>query len=301
MALVRRMVFFALRWSFLPWLHSFWRQRGKTTILLYHDIPPDAFSRHLAYIERRYVLVSLSQYLEAAAQGRSLGREKYLVVTFDDGLRGNFALRELFARHPGKVTLYLCSAIVGTRRGFWFLTENLDSGPLKRVSNAARLTALERVGFRQEAECPARQALSDEEVLGLAAVADIGSHTRFHPCLPCCQDDEAAGEIAGSREELETRYHLRVRTLSYPNGDYCDRDIAQAKAAGYAAGITVDHGVNDQHTDPFRLRRISVNDTTDINEFIVKASGLWGALTGVFVPPRHGRRSDPSPRKPPCA
>ena len=62
---------------------------------------------------------------------------------------------------------------------------------------------------------------------------------------------------------------------SYPHGDYSDRDIELCRQAGYDCGITVDFGFNTVTTDRFRLKRLSVNDTDDLNELIVKASGLW--------------------------
>ncbi len=67
-----------------------------------------------------------------------------------------------------------------------------------------------------------------------------------------------------------------INTISYPNGDYSKRDIELAKKAGYECGITVDFGFNNNKPDLFRLKRISVNDTSDINELIVKSTGVWG-------------------------
>jgi peptidoglycan/xylan/chitin deacetylase (PgdA/CDA1 family) len=286
---IRRTVFFVLRWSQLPRAYSVLRQRGKVTILLYHDIDPGTFASHLDYLEKKYVIISLDDYLDAAAHGRDLGSEKYLVITFDDGHKGNFALRGLFARHPGKVVLFLCAGIVGTARGFWFETKGLDVGALKRLPNGERLRVLEGAGFIQDRDRPQRTALSREEVLALGEVADIQSHTVFHPCLPFCTDAEAAWEIAESRRLLEAACGTRVNSISYPNGDYSDRDVALSRESGYVAGITVDHGFNDHRTDPFRLKRLSVNDTRDMNEFVVKASGLWGALLRFVARPRHGR------------
>lgn len=284
----RKIVFFVLRWSFLPHAYSALRQRGKVTILLYHDLDPETFASHLAYLEKHYVIVSLDDYLAAASQGRDMGREKYVVITFDDGLKGNFALRESFARHPGRVTLFLCSGIVGTDRGFWFQTPDLDIGALKRLPNRERLSALERAGFAQDQDRPQRSALSLEEVQALKSVVDIQSHTHFHPCLPFCTDAEAREEIAAAKQRLESMLQTEIKYISYPNGDYSDRDMALARESGYAAGITVDHGFNDHRTDPFRLKRLSVNDTRDGNEFIVKATGLWGALMRCVAKPGHG-------------
>ena len=48
-----------------------------------------------------------------------------------------------------------------------------------------------------------------------------------------------------------------------------------AQEAGYECAITVDPGFNSQNTDLFKLKRLSIKDDADVNELIVKASGLW--------------------------
>lgn len=104
------------------------------------------------------------------------------------------------------------------------------------------------------------------------------SHTLFHPILPKCNNDEARVEICNSKEILEREYMLEINAISYPNGDYSERDILLAKEAGYKCGITVDFGFNSIKTDVFRLKRLSVNDTSNLDELIVKASGVWSFL-----------------------
>jgi hypothetical protein len=49
----------------------------------------------------------------------------------------------------------------------------------------------------------------------------------------------------------------------------------------------VDYGFNTVNTDPFKLKRISVNDTDDLNELIVKASGVWA-----FIKTQNGRKQE---------
>ena len=113
---------------------------------------------------------------------------------------------------------------------------------------------------------------------------NMQSHTLFHPILPKCDSNEAKKEIFKSKEILENEYDLNINAISYPNGDYSDRDINFSKDAGYKCGITVDYGFNTKHTDLYRLKRLSVNDTDNIDELIVKASGFWA-----FLKTRNGR------------
>ncbi len=88
-----------------------------------------------------------------------------------------------------------------------------------------------------------------------------------------------------AKQMLETEYKLPINAIAYPNGDYSDRDIAISKEAGYTCGITVDFGYNTIHTDLFRLKRLSVNDTGNLDELAVKASGVWA-----FFKTRNGRK-----------
>ena len=55
--------------------------------------------------------------------------ERALVVTFDDGHRGNHRLLPIFRRYGIRPTIYLCSQIVGTQRGYWV------NEPLLRTAN----------------------------------------------------------------------------------------------------------------------------------------------------------------------
>lgn len=120
--------------------------------------------------------------------------------------------------------------------------------------------------------------MTKEEVITLAKWVNMQSHTHFHPILPNCSDDEAFFELNESKKCLEDKYGFSINTISYPNGDYSERDIQMARQIGYTCGVTVDFGYNDVNSDVFKLKRISANDTSDINELVVKSCGLWAFL-----------------------
>ncbi|MGI9657554.1 MAG: polysaccharide deacetylase family protein [Gaiellaceae bacterium] len=265
-----------LRFSGLPLLIRETLQRRVVTVVLFHDPDRRAFARQVAALKRRYTVVSLQSYLKSRA-GDGSGRmpAKSLIITLDDGHRGNAALLETVRAEGVPVTIFLCSGIVGTRRRFWFEHElsNGDVPALKLVPDDARLAALAAHGFSDEAEFEPRQALSLEEFEQLRPYIDFQAHTVTHPILPNCSDAKAAAEIANSKIELEA-LGLEVTTLSYPNGDYTSRELAALEAAGYTCGITVDAGYNTQRTDLRRLKRIGVSDDATATELIVKASGL---------------------------
>ena len=246
------------------------------TIVLFHDPDREAFARQVAALKRRYTIVSLESYLESRADERN-GRmpAKSLIITLDDGHRGNAALLDTVRAEGVPVTIFLCSGILGTRRRFWFEHDlpNGDVPALKLLPDDTRLAALAARGFSDEAEFEPRQALSIEEFEQLRAHIDFQAHTVTHPILPNCSDAKAHAEIAGSKAQLEA-LSLEITTLSYPNGDYTARELAALESAGYTCGITVDAGYNTARTDLRRLRRIGISDEASPTELVVKASGL---------------------------
>ena len=114
---------------------------------------------------------------------------------------------------------------------------------------------------------------------------DFQAHTQFHPMLPRCSDKESWEEIYLSKKQLEDKYDLDIYSFAFPNGNYSDREIEYVKKAGYKCALTTDFGFNSFNTDLYRLKRLSMNDTSNINELAVRSSGLWG-----FLKTRNGRK-----------
>jgi peptidoglycan/xylan/chitin deacetylase (PgdA/CDA1 family) len=283
---MKNLIFKLIRYSGLPFFFREFIQKNKVSILLFHDISKDDAEKAFAYLSRKYNIISLQHYLDAVHNATKLP-SKSLIITFDDGHASNFDLLSVVKKYDILVTIFLCASIVNTNRHFWFLHEPVASmvEDLKKISNKKRLEKLTDYGFLQEEEHQHPEALSKEQIEEMSKWFDFQSHTKFHPVLPQCTNAEAADEIIGSKQILENDFLLNIHTLSYPNGDYSDRDIQLAKTAGYICGITVDFGYNTTKTDLFRLKRLSVNDTGDINELAVKASGVWA-----FIKTRNGKK-----------
>lgn len=283
-------IYKALRYSGAAWLWREMVQRSKVTFLLFHDMEAADAERNFAYLKRHYNIIGLQDYLKAVRQGIKLPR-KALVITFDDGHASNYTLLPTLRQLEIPVTIFLCSEIVGTRRHFWFRhSEEMKPqvAALKRISNTERLQKLEAFGFEQKKEFADRQALTDNEIKEMQATVDFQSHTCFHPILPQCDNEEAKHEIFDSKYQLEGRYSLKINTLSYPNGDYSERDIRLAKEACYECGVTVDSGYNTLRSDLFRLKRFSVNDAHTTEELMVKACGLYALIKHKLHKPAYG-------------
>lgn len=274
----RRLVCFAIRSTLIPYAVRETMQRSKVTILMFHEVTPGAFIRHIRTLKTRYNLVSLENYV-AAIEGRGAGSlpRKALIITIDDGARSSYRLLPVIKEHAVPVTIFICSGIAGTRRHFWFMCGlgSKEIERLKRLDNRDRLRALEGYGFEETREHSDRQALSGDELHEMKGFVDFQAHTVFHPVLPMCDDERALFEIMKCKLDLEETYGLSVRSLSYPNGDYGERERRLAQDCGYLCAVTTDYGFNTTKGDPFRLKRIYVSGEASADELIVKASGFW--------------------------
>jgi len=274
---MRRLVFLALRYTGIPFLLRVLLQRRRVTILCWHDPMPETMAAHIHWLQRHYNIISLRQYI-GWRQERSVAPlpPKALIITLDDGHKSNFALGSVFHSARVPVTIFLCSGIVGTHRHFWWTTVPVEEiGALKRLPDEQRCSRLAALGFDEHREHGNRQALSSEEVVVLKPMVDFQAHTRLHPVLPMCSDARVQDEISGCKTELEQKFGLGVYALAYPNGDYSQREVEIARDAGYECALTLDAGFNTVETDLFRLKRIPMFDKADLNEMIVKSSGLW--------------------------
>jgi peptidoglycan/xylan/chitin deacetylase (PgdA/CDA1 family) len=283
-------IFKALRFLGLPTLFRELIQKNKVTILLFHDLSEATAEQTFSYLSHYYNIIDLNDFIEACEKkDKSKIPKKALIITFDDGHIRNYEMLPVIKKLKIPVTIFLCSSIIDTNRHYWFKYKDITLSPsgLKRLPNQERLKVLSEVGFKQDQDFDQPHAMNKMQVEEMKPFVNLQSHTMFHPCLPKCNDSEAREEIFKSKELLTYEYGLNINAISYPNGDYSDREILLSKEAGYKCGITVDFGFNTIHTDLFKLKRLSVNDTADINELIVKASGVWS-----FLKTRNGRKQE---------
>jgi peptidoglycan/xylan/chitin deacetylase (PgdA/CDA1 family) len=273
---VQELVSFLVRWCGFALLVRSTIARRKVSMLVYHDPTPEALERHLRYLSTRYTFVTLGRLATALhAQDWSQIPPRAVVITLDDGRRGNARLTEIFQRFSVTPTIYVCSQIAGTNRHFWFLDVH-DDEALKALSNRARISQLQAMGFVQTNEFPSleRQALTRGELEVLAGVSEIGSHGRFHPILTRCSEEEAADEIRLSKGEVEALSSRLCMHFSYPNGDYGAFERQVVKEAGYASARTTAPGWNGRDADPYALKAYLVPDDASVNRIATSLSGV---------------------------
>lgn len=274
----RGIFFWLINFLSIPFFFREYVQKNKVSILLFHDLDFNYCETIFSFLLKNYNVIPLQDYIDAIKNNNYTNiPEKALIITFDDGHIDNYKLLPVIKKFSLPITIFLCSGIINTNRKYWFtlpLNKNLKN-KLKNISNSERLNILSNLGFNQTKEYDTKQALQKHHIQEMKSYVDFQSHTFFHPCLPKCSNKEAEFELDKSKYLLENDYNIKINALSYPNGDYSNREIKISKNLGYECGITVDPGYNSSSSNLFKLKRFSVNDTCDINELAVKSSGFY--------------------------
>jgi len=210
--LFREIIGFLIRYSGISYFMREVYAKRKVSILLYHDPKPDVLNTHLAYLGKRYKFVTLDTLVNAMySKDWSNVPPKSLVITLDDGCKGNLALIGVFKKYGVIPTIYMCSQIVNSNRHFWFKIPEMKSHRVvrelvKEYTNGNRLDFLKREFDFDNSKTYAReerQALSMDEIVTMKDLISFQSHTRFHPVLTTCSDDECEREIRLSKKEIE--------------------------------------------------------------------------------------------------
>ncbi len=269
-----------------------WCTRKQVKILCYHGVTErtirsphdrfglqvrqDRFATHLDYLQRRFRVISLEEYLTARREGRRLP-EYAVVLTFDDGYR-NFltAVAPRLTERQFPVTMFLIT---------------------DRMRNTSTVTTTPQWTPQDDETC-----LSWEEVRDLTRSCGVvfGSHTCSHAKLPELSSTDRVHELRDSYNAF-AQHHLpsNAVSLAYPYGAYSKAIAAQARVAGYTCALTTEEGVNGEATELFALRRILIGDDDDLPAFAARVSGLtwwFRCLRAWLRPVRHRVTQTPGTR-----
>jgi peptidoglycan/xylan/chitin deacetylase (PgdA/CDA1 family) len=298
--MLKKIIVTAIRFSGIPFLVRNIYAKRKVSIVVYHDPMPDMLDGHLNYLSRRYNFITLDCLVNAIhSRDWSEIPPNGLVVTIDDGRKGNVNLREVFKKYNVVPTIYLCTRVINTNRKFWFKQNGLDPESIKKYSNSKRLDSLnEKYGFTPTREYPEaeRQALNLEEMELMKDFVGFQSHTLFHPLLPTVSSDEECWEeIFQSKKDIEDLFSRECRHFAYPNGNYGEREIRLLREAGYLSARNTDVGWNDLNTDPYRLKATIITDNASIDLLAAQLSGITTYIRYVLKGSINGRKPSIKP------
>lgn len=258
-------------------------KRGRVCVLCYHDPAPDVLREHLGFLSRRYTFATLDDIGNGQWPGK--GERSWVILTLDDGHVGNYELIPILKQFRVRPTIYLCTAIIDTKRTFWWLVvpSAKSRRKLMRMPNDARLEILrKRYNFSEDKDwIGERKALNRAEIHEMSKYVDFQAHTRFHPILTNCSGERCLEEIAGSRDDLQSLTGRSCIHFSFPNADYTEREIAIVKRCGYKTARTADWGWMDAGHDRFLLEAIHIPDDASMATLVGQLCGI-GKLLGAL-------------------
>lgn len=222
-------------------------------ILVYHSVGErknPAYDRWCVTVERfreqmavlaegGYSVLTTGDYVARRRSGVPLP-ERFVVMTFDDGLRdfltGAFPILDAFG-FPA--TLYVVAGLVG-KSSRWL-------GPLGEGD---------------------RPMLGPAELRFLAAAGiEIGGHTMTHPELDILEPEAARKEIEGSRRVLQDMIEAPVTSFAYPHGYNSRMTRRIVEEAGYHSAVRVRHALSEAGECIFGLSRLVVTEDLDRDAF----------------------------------
>ncbi|WP_421918788.1 polysaccharide deacetylase family protein [Marinifilum sp.] len=213
---------------------------------------------------------------EKEVQGRTA------FVSFDDGWKGNLKLIPVLKKYkiPASFFVPVRSVITGN---FWWefapivIKENPEYTSveeLKKLPNHERLSLIRDVSSRHVLK---RSCIDLLELKRLSEhpLFSIGSHTYHHPITIKCSDAELDFEYCESKKTLEEWLDIKIKSFSYPNGDFNQRDIALLKEYEYQMAFTTEPDLDNGRISVYQIPRVSINSNGGTYENIARMLRVW--------------------------
>ncbi len=232
------------------------KMRREIPILAYHRVVKDKkeagkhgiyvtleqFEKHMKFLAKHGFKTITFKDLESI--DRTNPREKYIILTFDDGYEDNYTLAFPVLRKYGfKAVIFLVSDL---EYNIW----DLSSGePKVKLLTIEQCLEMQRYGI------------------------EFGSHGRYHRDLTLLSTRELKDEILGSKIVLEKRLGIEILSFCYPYGRVNNVVKDMVKSAGYRYGVATDSGPVVLHEDWYHIRRILIFPDTTTYRFSRKVKG----------------------------
>ena len=253
---------------------------------------PRRFETVLRWVQRWFQVLPLDEAVARLAARNLPARA--VAITFDDGYADNATEALPVLQRLGlQATFFIATSFLdGGRmwndtviesvracRGPWLDLEGVGLGRYALGSDESRRSAIGQLlplikyldpQQREAAVAAVQQACGEqlpdnlmmrsEQVISLRrAGMQIGAHTRTHPILTRSDGRAAAGEIEGSKHDLEALLGEPVTLFAYPNGkpgrDYASHHAEMVRRAGFTAAVSTAPGAASAVSDPFQLPR----------------------------------------------
>ena len=287
-------------------------------------VSPEQLEMQLRLLGRYVTYMHLDDWLALRDSGAALPRLA-CAVTFDDGWADNHEhAYPLLLRLKVPACIYLATARIGTRRGFWptrlsrqlfgawkagdqaffdsmalHLPAAVWSGSVapqrQRLAAHALIDGLklhyvdEQIDAALDAVLKGESDPADSDVLdwqqvrvmAASGLVKFGSHTRDHRRLVAdLSDADMDHEVAGSLQDLRDHLPDWRGGFCYPNGDSSASSLLLV-GKYYSHSVLTEFGINSQHVDRQRLRRVGFHDRSGADR-----TAVLGRIAAAYVSPR---------------
>ncbi len=194
------------------------------------SVTPQAFDEQMAFlVSNGYHTVRVADVVEHLRSGAPLP-EKPIVLTFDDGYADNYkAAFPILKKYGMTATFYVIAQFTENQRPGYATWDQL-----REMANAGM---------------------------------EIGSHSMDHSDLHGRSIAFLTNQIAGSKQAIESRLGVTVKTFSYPSGKYDANTIAVVRANGYLGAVTEIQGLQQTTNDIFELRRVRIRGSYSLTDY----------------------------------
>lgn len=254
-------------------------------------IDANSFAAQIAYLKRHFRVVHPREIANPTPDSA----QRRVALTFDDGFGNNATQAMPLLEATQTPALFLVSTRHLTAGRFLWFTHALavfalyPGSRVELLQKSWELTSLRHRGklfdefLERSRNFPSREIYSDlarypvetfappevieDEMRGMTegelhaaaqnAIFEIGAHTRDHPVLTTCTEEELDAQLVGGRTDIERICGKPPLSFAYPEGFYDGRVIERVKAAGFRTAFAVRVAPTTAR-DPFTIPRVGV-------------------------------------------
>lgn len=265
----------------------------------------------MEYLRRKYTILPLEEAMEKLRLGTL--PPYTMAITFDAGYANNYTYAfPVLRAHSVPATVYVSTNFVDKGEPLWMdrLEYLIGMAPTgkdvpknekiatsqeleKRLQTCSNTTREDRLkGLEKGAGISLTDFAGDKALYAPLAWEEcrmmrswriaFGAHTKSHPILSRISIYDQRDEIASSRKILSDALGTTSNIFAYPHGEqesWTHETIEALKELGFTGALSSISGVNTRRTDPYELRRISMEGTDDWDMFLLKTSGILGLFS----------------------
>lgn len=270
-------------------------------------IIPENFENQIKYLKNNYTIISLDKAIEYIKNKKNFPPNP-LVITFDDGYKNIYKFAySIIKNYHTLVTVFLATDFIEKNTPLWvdrleYSINKCQNSLLKskkqkikcdkeRREKMKNLLEAEKESELRKIELKCGEILNDffterevyaplswKEVIEMQnSGIEFGAHSQTHAILTKISPKQAREEVKNSKILLETKLGKISQVFSYPNGqknDFNEEIKEILRNYGFCGGLTTIAGLNNLNSDPFSLKRLSMDGTNDFVIFIVTISGI---------------------------